>query len=109
MGCCFSSNPLSLPNSVSNPSPFPPLAQENSKITIKSEQFIHQSEGRLEATYGLEDILGSGAYGRVYSATHLVTGAKRAVKVLERDKLPESQVNQMLSEVYMLKSLVRTS
>jgi serine/threonine protein kinase len=109
MGCCLSSNPASLPDSTLNPSSLPPLDQEKSRVIIKSEQFIHQSEGKLESSYDLERVLGSGAYGRVYEGRHKATGAKRAVKVIERYRLPESQVNQMLSEVFLLKSLVRSS
>jgi len=104
MGCCLSSNPS--PEPASNSSSFPPLDQDKARIIIKSEQFIHQSEGRLESSYDLERVLGSGAYGRVYEARHKATGAKRAVKVIERYRLPESQVSQMLSEVFLLKSLV---
>ena len=81
------------------------------KLKIKSEQFIHHSEGRLENSYVLERILGSGeiytgAYGRVYEGRHISSGAKRAVKVIERFRLPEDQLDQMLSEVTLLKSLV---
>lgn len=50
-------------------------------------------------------LLGLGTYGEVRLCTHIKSQAQRAVKMINRDILPNLDEEQMLREVNILKSL----
>lgn len=50
--------------------------------------------------------LGEGTFGKVKLATHILTGEKVAIKILEKDKIKEvSDVERVTREIRILKLL----
>jgi len=48
--------------------------------------------------------LGQGTFGKVRLGTHLITGEKVAIKILEKDKIKdESDVQRVTREIHILK------
>lgn len=103
MGCCLSARPLP-------PCEPPQKRMLTGELLIRTQQFLQEHTDRLDSYYRLETQLGygtshPGAFGRVFEATHLSSGARRAVKIIPRDKIEEKQLGQMISEVSILKTL----
>ena len=59
----------------------------------------------LESCYELGKLLGQGAHGCVFACTHIESGAKRAVKVLEKCAENEESNKAILDEYLLLKDL----
>lgn len=54
----------------------------------------------------MEDLLGKGAYGEVYSATEKVTGKKFAIKVYDKYRMGEAhKIKSVSNEIRILKRL----
>lgn len=50
--------------------------------------------------------LGEGTFGKVKLATHILTGEKVAIKILEKDRIIDvSDVERVSREIYILKLL----
>jgi eukaryotic-like serine/threonine-protein kinase len=65
----------------------------------------HYTE-RTVGPFKLGVVLGRGAIGEVYAATHLATGAEAAVKVLRREQLTDAtQVARFMREVQLMSGL----
>lgn len=48
--------------------------------------------------------MGKGTFGKVKSATHILTGEKVAVKILEKDKIVDvADVERVSREIHILK------
>ncbi len=55
-------------------------------------------------TYILGRDLGKGTFGKVKVGTHMLTGEKVAVKILEKDKIADvSDVERVAREIHILK------
>jgi len=75
-----------------------------SEFVIKKDLFISHSTGEIRNYYTLSDRpLGEGAFGVVYLGTEITTGNKRAIKVIERDKI--KNFKRFYNEVNALKTL----
>lgn len=111
MGCCMGSGEVAALLPIAPNTPDVVDEGKAGQLLIRTATFVHQSNGRLEAAYRLGRMLGSGriyagTFGKVYEAVHLASGTKRAVKIIDRDLLPETLFGSMISEVEILKSLV---
>lgn len=52
------------------------------------------------------DTLGEGTFGKVKMATHILTGEKVAIKILEKEKIVDvSDVERVSREIHILKLL----
>lgn len=68
--------------------------------------WIGHKDKKLKKDYHVADTtLGVGAYGEVRECTHKVTKAKRAVKILKKQRLDEQEKNRMMNEINNLKML----
>lgn len=75
-----------------------------SEFVIRKEQFISHSKGNINDQYDISaEPLGEGAFGVVYLGTERDTNIKRAVKVIEREKIKNFQ--RFYNEVNSLKTL----
>lgn len=75
-----------------------------SEFVIKKEQFIKDTAGDIRSHYDFsEKPLGEGAFGVVYLGTEISTGVKRAIKVIEKEKIKNFQ--RFHNEVNALKTL----
>ena len=71
---------------------------------IRQQVLVHSSKGQIEETYKLGDIIGSGSFSSVRTATHLETSIDRAVKIIAKNVLTEDQTQNLVNEVDALKS-----
>ena len=73
--------------------PFP------SKILAKEDILNTQLKN-----YHIEKILGEGTFGKVMLATHILTGEKVAIKLLEKRKMEEAaDIERVVREIHILK------
>ena len=114
MGCCWAhAETQPAPRTETEGSELPPLPGE--KTTRKEDlrvcpgNFVMLVHERLTKHYQVLAKLGEGGFGTVWKAVHKVTGQYRAIKTLPKGDLPGEQEQQMLQEVNMLRSLVRTT
>lgn len=106
MGCCTSGDGLYFETFDSRMSMefLPPI------IIIKPELFVQQVTGKVSEKYLLGTQIGAGdfhlgGFATVYEATHLLTGAKRALKQIQRANLPGFSLDSILGEVQLLRCL----
>jgi Protein kinase domain len=74
-------------------------------VKFSAKNFVVQKAGILEDFYDLGDLIGEGGFGEVYACTHLETGEKRAVKVMEKSMTKKSINDNIIREYYILKDL----
>ena len=75
------------------------------KVKVSGSQFVTQGEGTLRDVYKIGQQLGEGAFGEVRKCTHRETKEVRAVKVLKKESMDQSEKESMLNEIKILKSL----
>ena len=81
-------------------------AMEDVSFKFNARDFIQSRRCEtLENTYKLGKLLGEGAHGCVFACMHLESGAKRAVKVLEKCVENEESNKTIIDEYLMLKDL----
>ena len=79
------------------------MHQSQNKSIAQSK--FQSKEGSIE-DYEMEDLLGKGAYGEVYSATAKNTGKKFAIKVYDKYKMGEAhKIKSVGNEIRILKRL----
>ncbi|EAS00862.2 Serine/Threonine kinase domain protein (macronuclear) [Tetrahymena thermophila SB210] len=72
--------------------------QMNSRSTINKKKYIGH--------YIIGETLGEGTFGKVKVATHILTGEKVAIKILEKEKIQDvSDVERVSREIHILKLL----
>lgn len=69
-------------------------------------KFPHENPGRVVDSYQLGRELGSGAFSRVVEGTHLKTGQKYAVKIVNKE---ETNAREMFSELTIMSLLDHTN
>jgi serine/threonine protein kinase len=62
-------------------------------------------DGKPSDDYMIGDILGVGATGKVYLGTHLASGDKRALKVIDVTYMVDSEKEQLLTEMKILSTV----
>lgn len=85
--------------------------EEQGELLVKASLFVKRCEGRLEAKYRLGRRIGrgemhTGTFGKVFEATHLASGTRRAVKIVDLDLVPEALFGGSPREVEILQTLV---
>ena len=74
----------------------------NGRISIKNRP----QQGKTVGHYMLGKTLGEGTFGKVKTGTHILTGEKVAVKVLEKSRIVEkADVTRVAREIKILKNL----
>ena len=114
MGCCLLSHPAD--SQAALPTCYTEAFESDKpgELVIKASLFVKRCEGRLESKYRLGRRIGSGetyigSFGKVFEATHLASGTKRAIKVVDLDLVPEAQFGGSPKEVEILQTLVRAT
>lgn len=75
-----------------------------SEFILKKATFIQQRQGDIKEYYELdENILGEGAYGKVYKGTEKDSKEERAVKIIHKSKIKNYQ--RFINEVTALRTL----
>ena len=67
--------------------------------------FVHSCQGRLEDTYDVQEIIGQGSVSTVRRAIHFESSIERAVKIITKNSLTETQTLLVSSETEVLKTL----
>ena len=58
----------------------------------------------IVGNYKIEKTIGQGTFGKVKLASHLLTGEKVAVKILEKDRIADSSdIERVSRELHILK------
>ena len=78
----------------------------DSSVKIDSDLLISQVEKDPFKDYEIKKTLGEGAFGQVHLVTHKITGATRAMKVIEKkDTFTENNEQEVLNELNVLKKM----
>ncbi|XP_017015188.2 SNF-related serine/threonine-protein kinase [Drosophila takahashii] len=72
-------------------------------MTLETQPVGGVSDGKIAGLYDLEETLGSGHFAVVKLARHVFTGAKVAVKVVDKTKLDEVSKAHLFQEVRCMK------
>jgi calcium-dependent protein kinase len=73
------------------------------EFLIKKEHFVFKKESDVKEDYQFLSELGKGTYGVVYLAKNIVSGAKRAIKEINRSKI--KRYERFINEVTAMKTL----
>jgi len=68
-------------------------------MTLETQPVGGVSDGKIAGLYDLEETLGSGHFAVVKLARHVFTGAKVAVKVVDKTKLDDVSKAHLFQEV----------
>ncbi|OMJ68268.1 hypothetical protein SteCoe_34334 [Stentor coeruleus] len=72
---------------------------------ILRKAFVHSYNGSIDETYDIQEILGLGGISTVRRAIHIETNFQRAVKIIAKNAISETQKIMLLDEVDTLKIL----
>ncbi|KAG8956486.1 hypothetical protein FRC03_010787 [Tulasnella sp. 419] len=86
-------------------SSFTDLTRAQSMAGLNARQTIVVKEDGKTIHYQLGNLLGKGQFGTVYRALNLNTGQMVAVKRIGLEGLPENEVDQLMKEVELLRTL----
>ena len=67
--------------------------------------FVHSVHGSVENTYQIQEILGQGGFSIVRRAVHLEQGQERAIKMISKTSINDSQLLEIQEETEILKGL----
>jgi len=78
----------------------------SSVINFNSDIFIQKFENDPFYEYSKEKLIGKGAYGEVYLVKHNITGAIRAMKIIDKNNEEEELTDEeILNEINILKKI----
>ncbi|KAG0213419.1 hypothetical protein BGX28_004475 [Mortierella sp. GBA30] len=104
----FSSEKTS-PTSSRSTTPVQGLRKNANSVEPLREKLELYENDTLSATFQLGNCIGRGQFGSVYKALNLVTGQMMAVKRIKIDGLKENEMDMLMQEVDLLKSLAHPS
>ena len=82
------------------------LTQSNTKnFRLSPADFIKISNKPLQKDYTLLNLIGTGSFGEVWLAVHKETKARRAIKQIILSEQSDPELDKLLKEVSILKSL----
>lgn len=74
-------------------------------VPIMRNFFVHSTNGIIDETYEIREILGQGGFSTVYRAVHRESSLERAIKIVAKNSINESQKNTLIDEIDSLKML----
>lgn len=74
-------------------------------FTCSAKDFVPRRTDRFEDNYDLGNLLGEGAFGEVYECYNVHNGADRAVKIIHKDRMCESDYDEVINEFQILKQI----
>ena len=106
MGCNSSRNTSVSINKVKILHTEPPIDSPE-KLIIKASQFVRKKTYNIQKDYKLGPILGSGSFGSVRLAIHILTGQERAIKSVKKSKIAQNpnEKSQFLAEIDILRQI----
>lgn len=118
MGCCQDSlhNSLEIPpiDSLKESHTYDKIAKIKDEaihkftdvvFPILQKVFVHSTNGVIDETYKLHEIIGQGSYSTVRRAVHIESGLERAAKSIAKNSLTKAQKLMLVDEIETLKSL----
>ena len=72
---------------------------------FKAKDFVQRRTDEFEDHYELRQVLGEGAYGEVFVCQHRYSGTERAVKIIDKSLLIESEYEEVINEYRILKQV----
>jgi len=78
----------------------------NVEIDISRNQFIFENNRDILNEYYLAEEVGSGAFGKVKKCVHKLSGQVRAVKILKKEFINETDQKRFFDEISILKKMV---
>jgi calcium-dependent protein kinase len=116
MGCCETSFPNSDVQEVDFRREFKEATGTAMSLSIRQrisdilfpilrKVFVHSFKGLLDETYEVHEILGQGSFSTVRRAVHIQNRIERAVKIIAKNSISQSQQLLVIDEVDTLKAL----
>lgn len=75
------------------------------QINVTHSMFVGKHDGKLRDFYKVGKVLGEGAFGQVRVAQNRDSGAKRAVKMLNKATMDEDEKRMLFNEINILKDI----
>ncbi|CAD8071877.1 unnamed protein product [Paramecium sonneborni] len=69
------------------------------------ELFVNLKKGSINKVYAFGQVLGQGAFGKVWKVTHKTTGLIRAMKQIKKSELIKEDEQKLFQEMHILKNL----
>ncbi|CAD8065224.1 unnamed protein product [Paramecium sonneborni] len=78
-----------------------------SSLTIRMgiELFVNLKKGSINKVYTFGQVLGQGAFGKVWKVTHKTTGLIRPMKQIKKSELIKEDEQKLFQEMHILKNL----
>ncbi len=73
---------------------------------FQASELVGEKKGNILESYTFEKNLGSGAFGEVKRAKHKLTGIVRAIKIIKKSGMSESEIQDLKNEIEILRKLV---
>ncbi|CAD8181434.1 unnamed protein product [Paramecium pentaurelia] len=74
-------------------------------VKLGADVFVNLKQGSIHKYYTTGEVLGQGAYGKVWKVTHKNTGMIRAMKQLKKSSLIVEEEQRLFAEMNILKNL----
>ena len=74
-------------------------------MKISADLFVSLKKGSISEYYNLGEVLGEGAYGKVWKVTHKTSGLERAMKQIKKSAIIKEDQERLFSEMNILKNL----
>ena len=71
------------------------------EIKVRKSCFVGANQGDIKTAYDLGKMLGDGAYGQVFLATHLITNQVRAIKKIPKNRIKHPE--RLQTEIDVMK------
>ena len=79
------------------------MIQDKNELIIEKQTFILEKDGRFRDFYFLGQSIGKGAYAEVRKCMTRKTKEQRAVKLIRKEKMTESEIENFKEEIKILK------
>lgn len=83
----------------------PPSLTSTTTVKFNAGQFVSRRTDKVSKHYTIKSALGSGGYGEVFLATHKISGAERAIKVIDKSKWGSQENAAVINEFNIVKDL----
>jgi calcium-dependent protein kinase len=76
-------------------------------MVVEKDTFVHSqaTKQHLLNQYKISNMLGKGAFGEVYKATHLIDGSQIAIKTIKKSGMSRFEIVELCNELAILQKL----
>ena len=74
-------------------------------MKVSVDIFVSLKKGAISSYYTIGEVLGEGAYGKVWKVTHKKSLMVRAMKSIKKNSIIKEEKDKLFSEMNILKNL----